>query len=333
MELHSQFLTTLAERAAKKQPRMIFPESQEEKILKAAAAVAELGAVRPVLLGDPEGIRLAAEKFGVDISRCQIAANTPELKAETASRFLAISQDFSEKSLHRRFQDPQYLGAAMVRTGQVDCMASGYLCTTAETIMACKMMLGMKKDTSVVSALCVLEDESFQGDAGHLLCFTDCVVFPNPNSEELAEIAITSSDTMHTLMGWKTRAALLSYSTKGGAEGELVDKVREAVKIANERRPDLLIDGEFQLDAAIDPVIAKKKVRTESEVAGRANIIVFPDLNAGNIGVKLVNYFAHLPVHGALIQGLSVPTVDFSRSASLEQIIGALLMLAVAVES
>jgi phosphate acetyltransferase len=333
LELNSKFLETLVERASKKQPSMIFPESQEEKILKAASAVAELGAVKPVLLGNSEDIRAAAANFQVDISRCEIMENTPELREKVKDEYLKISSEYTEKTLRRRFADPQYLGAAMVRVHMVDCMASGYSCTTAETVLACKMMLGMKEGISVVSSLCVLEDPSFHGPDGDLLCFTDCVVFPNPNSQELAEIAISSSDTMHALLGWKTRAALLSYSTKGGAEGELVDKVRNAVEIAHQLRPDLLIDGEFQLDAAIDPVVAKKKVKVESEVAGKANIIVFPDLNAGNIGVKLVNYFGHLPVHGALIQGLSVPTVDFSRSASLEQIIGALLMLAVAVSA
>jgi len=331
MEITSPFLNSLIERSKKKKVTMVFPEAYNARVLAAASALASLDAIVPVLLGDPSKTASIASENNLDLSKCVILDNTEELREKTKQEFLKVSDEFSEKALGRRFADAQYLAAALVRTKQYDCLTSGFGSATEEAVMACKMMLGMQEGISVVSSFCILEAPDFKGSEGSLLCFTDCVVVPNPNNRELAEIAILACDTARKLLGWEPRAALLSFSTKGSAENENTRKVIEAVEIANQLRPDLLIEGEYQLDTAIDPAVAEKKVKVDNKVAGRANILVFPDLNAGNIGVKLVNYFANLPVHGALLQGLTVPTVECSRSASVEQIMGALLMLAVSV--
>lgn len=326
--MESEFLSKLLVKARAKPQRIVFPESGEEKILLAAREVADMGAVLPVFIGNTENVAELAQKLNISTDGFTIVDHTDEeLSAAVAIEFLQKTDSLSEKTLKRKLRNPLHFAAAMVRVGRADCVAAGFSCTTADAILAYQEMVGMKEGISSVSSLCVLEAPGFKGPEGSLMCFTDCVVFPNPNSNELADIAISAADTMKHMLGWEPRVAMLSFSTKGGGENEIVEKVVKAVEIANMRRPDILIDGEFQLDAAILPEVAAKKVKTESKVAGRANIIVFPDLNAGNIGVKLVNIFAGYPVHGALLQGLASPMVDFSRSAPLDQMVGALIML------
>ena len=165
-----------------------------------------------------------------------------------------------------------------------------------------------------------------------MICFADCAVNARPSSEELADIALASADTVSLLLGWAPRVAMLSFSTKGSSEHEEVDRVRAAVEIARERRPELAVDGEFQLDAAIIPAVAAKKVKVPSAVAGKANVVIFPDLGAGNIGVKMVQIFAGATAHGPLLQGFARPVTDFSRSAPVEEIVGNLVMLAVTAQ-
>jgi len=332
--MKSQFLARLVEKARMAPPTIILPESGEERILQAARQVADMGAARPMLVGNRDKIGALAADLNVSLEGFTVVDHTDEaLLAAVKEEFLRKSDILSEKSLKRKLADPDHFAAAMVKVGRADCTASGFTCTTTEAIIAAQTMIGMQEDISVVSSVCVLEAPGFNGPEGDLLCMTDCVVFPNPDAGQLADIAISAADTMRGLLGWEPRVAMLSFSTKGGGQSEIVDKVISAVEIANSRRPDILIDGEFQLDAAILPDIAAKKVKTESKVAGKANIIVFPDLNAGNIGVKLVNIFGGYPVHGALLQGLAVPTVDLSRSAPLDQIVGALIMLAAALQN
>ena len=178
-------------------------------------------------------------------------------------------------------------------------------------------------DFDVISSVGIADIPGYTfPDGGHLLAVGDCAVCANPSASELASIAISTCDTIKSVTGWIPKCALLSYSTAGSAEGELVDKVRTAVELANERRPDLLIDGEFQLDAAICPEIAKKKVKRDSKVAGQANIVIFPDLNAGNIGVKLIQQFGHANAYGPLLQGFSMICCDCSRSAPVDELVG-----------
>jgi phosphate acetyltransferase len=169
----------------------------------------------------------------------------------------------------------------------------------------------------------------WKGGENGLMAFADSAVNVNPNSAELASIAIATCETMKKLMNWEPRCALLSYSTDGSASSDLVDKVHEAVKIANERRPDLAIDGEFQLDAAIVPEVAAKKVKRESKVAGKANIIVWPTIEAGNIGVKLIQQFGHADCPGPFLQGFAKIVTDCSRGAPVSELVGNIAISAV----
>lgn len=199
--------------------------------------------------------------------------------------------------------------------------------------MASEMIIGLQEGISTVSSTGILLIPGYEGPEGNLLGIADCAVCPAPDSKELADIAISTADTLHSLMGWEPRVALLSFSTKGSASHDRVATVLKALEMVRERRPDLLIDGELQLDSAIVPEVAAKKVRGDSPVAGRANILIFPDLNAGNIGVKLVQRFAKGVAYGPLLQGFAKPVSDLSRGAPVEEIVGAVTMVAVRAQN
>jgi phosphate acetyltransferase len=191
------------------------------------------------------------------------------------------------------------------------------------------MIIGLQEGISTVSSTGILSIPGYEGPQGSLLGIADCAVCPAPDSKELADIAISTADTLHSLLGWEPRVALLSFSTKGSATHERVETVLKALEIVRERRPELRIDGELQLDSAIVPEVAARKVKGGSPVAGKANILIFPDLNAGNIGVKLVQRFAKAVAYGPLLQGFAKPVSDLSRAAPVEEIVGATTMVAV----
>lgn len=332
--MKSEFLDKLLAKAQTNLQRIVFPESETVRILQTAERLVELKAAIPVLVGDKDEICALADENHISTDGMEFVDHTDaDLCEQIVKKYLEVSDFLSEKSIRRKIKKKENFAAALVKTGMADCFVSGFMCTTAETIFAAQNIIGMKPGISTVSSLCVLEANGWQGPEGELLCLTDCVVVQEPDSEMLADIAISACDTMQQMMGWTPKAAMLSYSTDGSGDTDSVLRVRKAVEVANEKRPDLYIDGEFQLDAALSPEVAAKKVKRESQVAGQANIIVFPDLNAGNIGVKLIYMFGGYPVHGALLAGLQRPCVDLSRSAPLEQIVGACIMLAVTAQS
>ncbi len=328
------FTETILKKAHLSQKSIVLPEATEEKILLAARKVADIGAARPLLLGNPDEISAAANNAGISLTGIEVVDSGDEaFKTKLISDFLAVSDDFSEKALNRKFREPLNIAAAMVRVGYADSLGAGLTRSTGEVILTAQLLIGMQEGISTVSSIGMAEFPNFDGPEGNMLCFTDCAVNMKPSSAELADIAITSAHTVRALLGWEPRVAMLSFSTKGSGEHEDVEKVRKAVEIAKSRKPDLLIDGELQLDAAIIPEVAKKKIRDDSPVAGRANIIVFPDLGAGNIGVKMAQIFGGAVAHGPLLQGFAKPVTDFSRSAPVEEIVGNLVMLAVYVQN
>lgn len=326
--MKSPFFDVLLEKAQAHPQRIAFPETDAKRILQTAQRLIDLKAAIPVLIGNKAEIEATASAAGICLDGAEFVDNGDEnIRQQLVNAYIACCDLLSEKGIARKIKHREAFAAAMVKVGWADCFVSGFQCTTAETIVAAQTIIGMQPGINTVSSLCVLEASGWNGPEGELLCLTDCVVTQDPDADTLADVAISACDTMGKMMGWEPRAAMLSYSTQGSGNTDNVLKVVNAVKIANEKRPDLKIDGEFQLDTAILPEVAAKKVTVPSEVAGRANIIVFPDLNAGNIGVKLINIFAGFPVHGALLAGLDRPCVDLSRSAPLDQIVGACVML------
>lgn len=322
------FIENLVLKAKENPKSIVFPESDSEKVLQASRRVLDMGIAFPVLVGKQADIEALAASIDVSTEGFQYVDNTDaSIMEKVIHKYLEMSADFSEKALNRKFKTPLNFAAALVRIGDCDCLAAGINHTTGDVILASQMFIGMQPGIETISSLGIVEAPGFEGPQGNLLAITDCAVCQNPTASELSDIACATSDTMRSLLGWDTKAALICFSTDGSGEHEITQKVVEAVKLANERRPDLAIDGEFQLDAAINPAVAAKKVRRESKVAGQANIIVFPDLNAGNIGVKLIQTFGKALAHGPLLQGFAKPVTDFSRSAPVDEIVGNLTML------
>jgi phosphate acetyltransferase len=249
-----------------------------------------------------------------------------------AGRFSSVTIDYPARAVKRLLKDPLNLAAMMVRFDEADCMVAGLSHTTGEVIMAAEMIIGLKQGISTVSSMGIMSIPGYEGPEGDLLAIADCAVCPAPGPQELADIAVSTADTVRSLMGWEPRVALLSFSTKGSTSHERVDAVLEALEMVRSRRPDLAIDGELQLDAAIVPEVAAKKVPGGSAVAGRANVLIFPSLEAGNIGVKLVQQFARAKAYGPLLQGFAKPVSDLSRGAPLEEIVGAITLAAVCAQ-
>ncbi len=324
----------LEARARSDPKRVVLPEAGEEKILRAAREVKDRGLASPVLVGVPDSVAAAAGAIGVSLEGIPIVDHTDE---ERVDRFAALfsqeNSDYPPRAVKRMLRSPLNFAAMMVRFDEADCMVAGLSHTTGDVILAGQMILGMSPGISTVSSMGILAIPGYEGPEGDLLAIADCAVCAAPGSEELADIAISASDMVKKLLGWEPRVALLSFSTKGSAGHERVDMVLEALRLAKERRPELLIDGELQLDAAIVPEVAAKKVKEESAVAGRANVLIFPDLESGNIGVKLVQRFAKAVAYGPLLQGLARPVSDLSRGAPVEEIVGAITMVAVSAQS
>jgi len=305
--------------------RVAFPEADDLKMLQAIEKAASEGYCTPVILGDIEAVKtLCKENVISDSKFTYIDYEDEKLKEEVLQKYLKLPNIiFGEKSLRRRMSDPLYFALMLEAIGEVDVTFGGIKSTTGDFIMAAQTIVGLKDNLDIVSSVGIAElpDYTF-ADGGHLIAVGDCAVCSNPTASELASIAISTCETVKAVTGWEPKCALLSYSTLGSGHGDLVEKVQTAVKIANERRPDLAIDGEFQLDSAICPEVAKKKVKRESKVAGEANILIFPDLNAGNIGVKLIQQFGHANAYGPLLQGFRLICSDCSRGAPVDELVG-----------
>ena len=324
-------LEQIYERARACPRKVAFPEAADEKIMQAAFACGSEGYIVPVLVGDEAELRNLAQERGYDCNVFRFAdINDAELLERTASEYLKQPDIvLKEKGLKRRMQDPMYFAMALQRIGEVDVCFAGMEHSTGDVLIAGQMMIGLGPGVSVVSSIGLCDIPGFDGSEGRLLAVGDSAVCTDPTAEQLCDIAISSCETVSGLLGWEARCAMISYSTLGSGHGPLVDKVTEAVRLANEKRPDLLIDGEFQLDAAIDPVIAAKKVRRESAVAGRANVLIWPDLNVGNTAVKLIQRFGHADAYGPMLQGFRSIICDCSRSAPVSELKGNIIISAV----
>jgi phosphate acetyltransferase len=309
--------------------KVVFPES-EDKILKAARQVKDLGIGYPIIVGKPDALAETAKAAGVALEGIGIIDHAnPDVVEKMVAEYMKSNQDYPASAVKRMLRDALNFGAMMVKLGEADCMVAGLSHTTGEVILASQMIIGLKEGISTISSMGIASIPGFNGPQGDRLAVADCAVCPAPEPEELADIAISTADTVKSLLGWEPRVALLSFSTKGSASHEKVDKVLRALEIVRERRPELKVDGELQLDSAIVPEVAARKIKGESPVAGKANILIFPDLNAGNIGVKLIQRFANAVVYGPVLQGFAKPVSDLSRGAPVDEIVGAAAIVVV----
>lgn len=317
---------------AKENPqRIAFPEALNEKMMQAAYETGKEGYIIPVLIGSADEIREAISARGYEENVFTIVDMRDDTyKKSLIDQYVAMPQALlKEKALNRRMQNPLYYAMVMQAVDEADVTFAGIDNTTGDVLLAGQMVIGLKPDISTISSIGLCDIPGFSGSEGSLLAIGDSAVCTNPDASQLAGIAISACDTVKELLDWEPRCAMVSYSTLGSGQGELIDKVVEAVKIANELRPELAIDGEFQFDAAVSPKVAAKKVQRESKVAGKANVIIWPDLNVGNVGVKLIQQFGHADAYGPMLQGFNKIVCDCSRGAPVSEIKGNIVISAV----
>ncbi|MCF0230133.1 MAG: phosphate acetyltransferase [Parasporobacterium sp.] len=317
---------------AKENPQKVgFPEGTNEKMMQAAYEATTEGYIKAVLVGDAAELKALAAERGYDVDVFEyVDINDEAYKAELIAKYTALPDTkLKEKALNRRMADKLQFAMVMQAVGDTEVTFAGIDYSTGDVILAGMSIIGLNPNVDVISSIGLCEIPNWEGSEGNLLAIGDSAVCQNPNPQELASIAISACETMQSLLGWTPRCAMICYSTDGSGIGELVDKVKAALAIAQERRPDLDIDGEFQLDAAIKPDVAAKKVKRESKVAGQANILIWPDLNVGNTGVKLIQTFGHANAYGPMLQGFNKVVCDCSRGAPVSEIKGNIVISAV----
>lgn len=303
---------------------LVLPEAQDERTLKAAAQITSEGfAKKVILLGSEKEIQERAKTCGTSLDGIEIIDYLQsEKKAAYAETYFQLrkGKKVSFQSAVKIVENPLAYGAFMVREGDADSMVAGAINTTANVLRSAIHIIGTAPDISVVSGSFIMIVPDCEYGENGIFAFADAGVLPDPNPRQLADIAISTARTFQLLIGEQPRVAMLSFSTKGSAKHWLADKVIEATKIVKENNPGIIIDGELQPDAALVPAIGKHKA-PESSVAGKANVLIFPDLNSGNIAYKLVERLAKAKAYGPLIQGLNKPISDLSRGCSINDIV------------
>ena len=330
-----KLMNKILEVAKADKKRIVLPEGNEERTITATEEIHKQGYAHPILVGNKEEIQNKAKSLNVDLTGVEIIdpATSENLNKYIEAFYeLRKNKGMTMSKAEKIVRDPLYFGTMMVKLGDADGMVSGAVHTTGDLLRPGLQIIKTAPGVSVVSSFFIMMiPDSIYGEDGMLL-FSDCAVNPNPNEDQLAAIAIATAETAKNLCKVEPRVAMLSFSTMGSADHELVSKVRTATEKAKELRPDLLIDGELQLDAAIVESVASQKA-PNSKVAGKANVLVFPDLQAGNIGYKLVQRFAKAEAVGPICQGFAKPINDLSRGCSVEDIVKVVAITAVQAQN
>lgn len=329
-----KFLEQIVKRAKEDIKTIVLPESNDIRTLTAAAMIQEQGIANVILIGNKDEIK----KLGgdLDISKAKIVdpANFDKFDEYVNTLFeLRKAKGMTlEQARKILSENPLYFGIMMVKVGDADGMVAGAINSTANTLRPALQILKTAPGAKLVSAFFVMVVPDCEYGENGVFVYGDSGLVENPNAEELSEIAITSSKSFKTLVQAEPVVAMLSYSTYGSAKSELTEKVIEATRLAKEKAPDLKLDGELQVDAAIVPAIGKSKA-PGSEIAGKANVLIFPDLNCGNISYKLTQRLAKAEAYGPIIQGVAKPVNDLSRGCSAEDIVGVVAITCVQAQN
>ncbi len=316
-------LSAIKDKARAAKRTVVLPEGTEERAVVAARTLTEEKIAKVILLGDTAEISKLAELHGLDANLVDIV-NPVDSDDYDAFIDVLFERRKAKGMTHDKAADAMknqlYFGAALVQTGKADASVAGSVNTTGDVLRAALHVIGLAPGISTLSSSFLMTLPEFGGVQDKVFMFADCAVVPNPTSEQLSSIAASTADTMKKLVGEEPRVAFLSFSTKGSARHEHIDKVTKAVEIFKKDYPDIPADGELQADAAIIPKIGERKA-PGSPVAGKANVLIFPDLDAGNIAYKLVERMAGAVATGPIIQGLTLPCNDLSRGCSAEDIV------------
>lgn len=325
------FIDDIKNRAKKSIKTIILTESEDVRVLEAASKVTKEGFAKVILIGNQDETNKLASDNNIDIAGIQIVDPvTSDKYEEYVERFYELrkAKGITIEDAKKIIKDNMYFGTMMVKSGDADGLVSGACHSTANTLRPALQILKTAPGTKLVSAFFLMNVPDCKYGEDGIFVFGDCGLVENPNSDELSEIAISSSKSFKQLTNKEPKVAMLSYSTYGSAHSELTEKVVEATKLLKEKMPDLICDGELQLDAAIIPEISASKAKG-SPIEGKANTLIFPSLDAGNIGYKLVQRLAKAEAYGPLCQGIARPVNDLSRGCSSEDIVGVVAITAV----
>ncbi len=327
------FLENVIAKAKENKKTVVLPEGNDRRVLTAAAEALKRGIAGVVLLGDEAKIK--SDAAGLDLSQARFVdpADTP-LHEDYAHTFYELrkAKGVTPEKADEMMRDPTYFGVMMVKKGAADGMVSGACHSTANTLRPALQIVRTAPDAKLVSGFFLISVPGCGYGENGTFVFADCGLNINPDADALSEIAIASAKSFRTLTGAEPRVAMLSFSSYGSGRDALVDKVVEATKLAKQKAPDLLLDGELQADAALVPSVAQSKA-PGSKVAGRANVLIFPDLNCGNICYKLVERLAKASAYGPILQGIAKPVNDLSRGCKAEDIVGVIAVTAVQAQA
>ena len=324
-------LDQIFERAKNNLQRIVLPEGTEIRTLKAADIILKEKTAKLILIGNETEIeKLAAENNLTHLHEATIVNPEKDANMETYANLLfeiRKNKGMTIEEARKLAKDPLYLGCLMIKNGDADGELAGARNTTGNVLRPAFQIVKTKPGISVVSGALLMFTPTPQYGENALLVFADCAVNPNPTASELAEIAVSTAETARNICGFEPKVAMLSFSTKGSAKHELVDKVVEATRLAKAMHPELQIEGEIQADAALVPSIGQSKA-PGSTIAGHANVLVFPDLQAGNIGYKMVERFSGAQAVGPILQGMAAPINDLSRGCSVDDIVSMIAITA-----
>ena len=329
------FIEEIKQRAKKQIKTIVLPEATDIRILKAAETVKQERYAKTILIGDEEQVRKIAKQNTIDIEGIKII---DPLKSERTQEYaqklfeLRKAKGMTEEQAQKLVLDPVYFGMMMVKNEDADGLVSGACHSTSDTLRPALQILKTAPNTKLVSAFFVIVVPNCEYGSNGTFIFADSGLNEEPNSDALSEIAISSSKSFEQLVGEKAKVAMLSYSTYGSAHSASTEKVIEATKLVREKAPEILVDGELQLDAAIIPEVAEFKAKG-SPLKGEANVLVFPDLGAGNIGYKLAQRLAKAEAYGPLCQGIAKPVNDLSRGCSASDVAGVIAITAVQAQN